>query len=68
MLESWNTEIFERKERCRFIVEHGNIIERGYKYKNKKLLVLHINYKKKKIEVKKMKTQKHFSVYTLITT
>ena len=56
MLESWNTEIFERKERCRFIVEHGNIIERGYKYKNKKLLVLHINYKKKKIEVKKMKT------------
>ena len=48
MLESWNAEIFERKD--------GNIIERVYKYKNKKLLVLHINYKKKKIEVRKMKT------------
>ena len=53
MLESWNAEIFESKERCWFIVEQGNIIERGYKYKNKKLLVLHINYKKKKMKLKK---------------
>ena len=37
---AWNAEISERKERCRFFVEHGNIIERGNKYKNKKLLVL----------------------------